>query len=317
MEGVQVGEFVPVLSSSDEYYYVLGYLLSWKLIISFFKASCSQLRVLYSYHLKKSKCLNRLLCHLFRLMPVNPSYSEQSTESCHMDSKTFFTESQILNMFETNFLSSDIPHLSCSVYYGTLKYLPAMVRLWFNSLEKRLFTTVDRFTSKFVSNILSSQEISSVQNNTKIFDNMMVKARPTTREVIATYSVDDIFIELVIKLPTNYPLGVISVESGKRVGVAVQQWRNWMLQLTTFLTHQNGSIMEGLTLWKNNVDKRFEGVEDCMICYSVIHGSNYSLPKKSCRTCRKKFHSACLVRRWCAKYHLLPLCLVQLRCSYV
>lgn len=59
---------------------------------------------------------------------------------------------------------------------------------------------------------------------------------------------------------------------------------------------QNGSIMEGLALWKNNVDKRFEGIEDCMICFSVIHGSNYSLPKKGCRTCKKKFHSACLVR---------------------
>lgn len=58
---------------------------------------------------------------------------------------------------------------------------------------------------------------------------------------------------------------------------------------------QNGSIMEGLSLWKNNVDKRFEGVEDCMICFSVIHGSNYSLPKKACRTCKKRFHSACLV----------------------
>lgn len=58
---------------------------------------------------------------------------------------------------------------------------------------------------------------------------------------------------------------------------------------------QNGSIMEGLALWKNNVDKRFEGIEDCMICFSVIHGSNYSLPKKGCRTCKKKFHSACLV----------------------
>ncbi|KAL0182487.1 hypothetical protein M9458_021862, partial [Cirrhinus mrigala] len=56
----------------------------------------------------------------------------------------------------------------------------------------------------------------------------------------------------------------------------------------------NGSILEGLSLWKNNVDKRFEGVEDCMICFSVIHGSNYSLPKKACRTCKKKFHSACL-----------------------
>ncbi len=65
-----------------------------------------------------------------------------------------------------------------------------------------------------------------------------VKARSVTREVIATYSVDDIFIELVIQLPQNYPLGSISVESGRRVGVAVQQWRNWMLQLSTYLTHQ-------------------------------------------------------------------------------
>lgn len=67
-----------------------------------------------------------------------------------------------------------------------------------------------------------------------------VKARSATREVIATYSVDDIFIELVIQLPQNYPLGSISVESGRRVGVAVQQWRNWMLQLSTYLTHQVG-----------------------------------------------------------------------------
>lgn len=163
---------------------------------------------------------------------------------------------------------------------------------------------------------------------------VQVKARSAAREVIATYSVDDIFIELVIQLPQNYPLGTIAVESGRRVGVAVQQWRNWMLQLSTYLTHQvqrktkhaeyglrtsshpcqrsllelphdsektmfcvqNGSIMEGLALWKNNVDKRFEGIEDCMICFSVIHGSNYSLPKKGCRTCKKKFHSACLVR---------------------
>lgn len=66
--------------------------------------------------------------------------------------------------------------------------------------------------------------------------------------------------------------------------------------MCVYLYVQNGSIMEGLTLWKNNVDKRFEGIEDCMICFSVIHGSNYSLPKKGCRTCKKKFHSACLVR---------------------
>nr|XP_006628262.1 PREDICTED: E3 ubiquitin-protein ligase listerin isoform X1 [Lepisosteus oculatus] len=294
--GVQVGEFAVVQSLSDEYCCILGYLLTWKLVLTFFKASSSHLRVQYSLYLRKSKSLNKLLFHLFRLMPENPVYLSQAVEPGNKDSRTFFTESLLLSVRESDGLKWEIPHLACSVYYSTLKDLPAMVRLWWNGQEKRIFNTVDKFTSKYVSSVLSSQEITSVHTSTQTFESMTVKARSATREVIATYSVDDIFIELVIQLPPNYPLGSISVESGRRVGVAVQQWRNWMLQLSTYLTHQNGSIMEGLALWKNNVDKRFEGVEDCMICFSVIHGSNYSLPKKACRTCKKKFHSACLYK---------------------
>ncbi|XP_073685432.1 E3 ubiquitin-protein ligase listerin [Garra rufa] len=293
---VQVGEFAVVQPLSMEHCCILGYLLAWKLLFTFFKASSSHLRAQYSLHLKKTRSLHKLLLHLFRLMPENPSVPGQPAEPSSKEPKTFFTESLSLSPQKTEGVHFEVPHLACSVYYGALKDLPAMVRLWWNSQEKRVFSTVDKFTSKYVSGILSAQEIASVQSSTQTFENMTVKARSTTREVIATYSVDDIFIELVIQLPQNYPLGSILVESGRRVGVAVQQWRNWMLQLSTYLTHQNGSILEGLSLWKNNVDKRFEGVEDCMICFSVIHGSNYSLPKKACRTCKKKFHSACLYK---------------------
>ncbi|XP_026075383.1 E3 ubiquitin-protein ligase listerin [Carassius auratus] len=294
--GVQVGEFAVVQPLSMEHCCILGYLLAWKLLLTFFKASSSHLRAQYSLHLKKTRSLHKLLLHLFRLMPEIPSVPGQPAELSSKEPKTFFTESLSLSPRKTEGLQFEVPHLACSVYYGALKDLPAMVRLWWNSQEKRVFSTVDKFTSKYVSSVLSAQEIASVQSSTQTFENMMVKARSATREVIATYSVDDIFIELVIQLPQNYPLGSILVESGRRVGVAVQQWRNWMLQLNTYLTHQNGSILEGLSLWKNNVDKRFEGVEDCMICFSVIHGSNYSLPKKACRTCKKKFHSACLYK---------------------
>uniref|UniRef100_A0A8C8SSL1 E3 ubiquitin-protein ligase listerin n=1 Tax=Pelusios castaneus TaxID=367368 RepID=A0A8C8SSL1_9SAUR len=296
LECIPVGEFAVVQPLSEEFCFILGYLLTWKLILTFFKAASSQLRALYSQYLRRTKNLNRLLYHLFRLMPENPTFPGPATEIPDKDTKTFFTEELHLGVRDTAVLSSQIPHLACSVYHMTLKDLPAMVRLWWNSCEKRVFNIVDKFTSKYVSNVLSLQEISSVQTSTQLFNGMTVKARSATREVIATYSVDDIFIELIIQLPPNYPLGSITVESGKRVGVAVQQWRNWMLQLSTYLTHQNGSIMEGLALWKNNVDKRFEGIEDCMICFSVIHGSNYSLPKKACRTCKKKFHSACLYK---------------------
>lgn len=80
-----------------------------------------------------------------------------------------------------------------------------------------------------------------------------------------------------------------------KIGIKISLNCDIAQSLNALFSQQNGSIMEGLALWKNNVDKRFEGVEDCMICFSVIHGSNYSLPKKACRTCKKKFHSACLV----------------------
>lgn len=294
LAGVQVGEFAVVQPLSVEHSCILGYLLAWKLLLTFFKSSPSHLRAHYAQYLKRSCSLNKLLLHLFKLMPENPVYPGQGAET--RDTKTFFTENLSLAVDKSDGVEWELPHLACSVYYSTVQDLPAMVRLWWNSQEKRVCAAAEKFTIKYVSPVLSAQEISSVHSSTQMFDSMTVKARSAAREVIATYSVDDIFIELVIQLPQNYPLGSITVESGRRVGVAVQQWRNWMLQLSTYLTHQNGSIMEGLALWKNNVDKRFEGIEDCMICFSVIHGSNYSLPKKACRTCKKKFHSACLYK---------------------
>ncbi|XP_077447675.1 E3 ubiquitin-protein ligase listerin [Stigmatopora argus] len=294
LEAVQVGEFAVVSPHSVEYSCILGYLLAWKLLLTFFRSSPSHLRAHYAQYLKKTCSLNKLLLNLFKLMPENPIYPGQMTEM--RDSKTFFTENLSLAVDKRDKIKQELPHMACSVFYCTVQDLPAMVRLWWNCQEKRVSGTVEKFTTKYVSPVLSAQEISSVHNSTQMFENMSVKARSAAWEVIATYSVDEIFIELVIQLPQNHPLGSVIVESGKRVGVSVQQWRNWMLQLSTYVTHQNGSIMEGLALWKNNVDKRFEGIEDCMICFSVIHGSNYSLPKKACRTCKKKFHSACLYK---------------------
>ncbi|XP_034539490.1 E3 ubiquitin-protein ligase listerin [Notolabrus celidotus] len=294
LAGLQVGEFAVVQPLSVEYSCILGYLLAWKLLLTFFKSSPSHLRAHYAQYLKRSCSLSKLLLHLFKLMPETPICAGQGAET--KEFKTLFTENLSLAVDKSKSVEWELPHLACSVYYSTLQDLPAMVRLWWNSQEKRVSAAVEKFTTKYVSPVLSAQEISSVHSSTQMFENMTVKARSAAREVIATYSVDDIFIELVITLPQNHPLGSITVESGQRVGVAVQQWRNWMLQLSTYLTHQNGSIMEGLALWKNNVDKRFEGIEDCMICFSVIHGSNYSLPKKACRTCKKKFHSACLYK---------------------
>merc|ERR1739838_544190 len=77
----------------------------------------------------------------------------------------------------------------------------------------------------------------------------------------------------------------------------VRQWRYWILQMTTLLRQQNGSILDALLLWKRKVDKRLDGVEECMICFSVVHsGAGQALPKLACKTCSKKFHAECLYK---------------------
>lgn len=75
---------------------------------------------------------------------------------------------------ESQSVEWELPHLACSVYYSTVQDLPAMVRLWWNSQEKRVSAAVEKFTIKYVSPVLSSQEISSVHSSTQMFDSMTV-----------------------------------------------------------------------------------------------------------------------------------------------
>lgn len=70
------------------------------------------------------------------------------------------------------------------------------------------------------------------------FPDPQVKTRPSTREVVAIHTLEEVCIEVVITLPQNYPLGNITVSSEKKVGVTSQQWDKWLLQLNIFLQHQ-------------------------------------------------------------------------------
>ncbi|THD27520.1 E3 ubiquitin-protein ligase listerin [Fasciola hepatica] len=128
--------------------------------------------------------------------------------------------------------------------------------------------------------------------------------------VIATYQVtDEHSMEMLIQLPDNYPLGLVTVSCGRGVGISQQQWHMWTVQLSVFINNQNGSILDGIDLWQKNVRKKFEGVEECAICYSVVHNSNFSLPKMQCHTCHKLFHYACMYRWFTTSRNpVCPLC---------
>lgn len=117
---------------------------------------------------------------------------------------------------------------------------------------------------------------------------------PSAREVIATYTIDEVKMDLVMTLPQNFPLGTIKIESSNVV-VSNSSRRNWLFHISKYLIHQNGTIGEALIMWKNNLDKKFEGIEECYICASILQGMTFETPRVCCKICKKKFHSHCLV----------------------
>lgn len=119
---------------------------------------------------------------------------------------------------------------------------------------------------------------------------MHIKVLMQSREVFATYSLEEAKMELTISLPPNYPLGAIKIESTKHIAGRFQA-REIVKQLSIYLTHQNGRLYDGISLWKKNLDRKYDGVEECYVCYSVINQETCQLPRLTCKTCKKKFHS--------------------------
>ncbi|XP_034232705.1 E3 ubiquitin-protein ligase listerin [Thrips palmi] len=288
----KLGTSCTVQPFTDSYTYTSGYLLVWSLMLEMCKEAETELKSQYAIWLKNASenYVESLLNSVFRLLPQE-AFDEKLkiTLDC-------FTKQPNLS-FGGCWSSVLVSHMACSVLYGALSCLPALARQWWTNTEPKLATIIDRVVSQHISPSICAAEMSAVAKmQDKAVENMAVRVHSNVREVVATYTVDDLTMELVVRLPTNHPLTPMIVEIGKRNAAAAVRWRQWLMQLTMFLTHQNGTLWDGLALWRNNVVRKYEGVEECYICFCVLSGSNFQLPKLSCRTCRKKFHSTCLYK---------------------
>ncbi|GJQ69098.1 hypothetical protein Trydic_g6262 [Trypoxylus dichotomus] len=275
---------------TDSYTYTFAYLLLWDITLTMCEKASTELRYQYADWLRNEDFLSNLLNNIFKLIPAEVLHYND------MRIKPFdewFTKKFELPL--TNPITSDkIERMVCWVYGNTVTQLPALVRQWWSSIETRVNQVVDKVTSAYVSPQLCAQELADVATHENKFKNMVIKIHPTVREVVAVYTVDEAQMDLVITLPTNYPLGGPDVQCNRQIGGTTH--KQWLMQFKMCVLHQNGRIWDGLSLWNNNLDKKFDGVEECYICFAVLHPGTYQLPKLSCQTCRKKFHSACLYK---------------------
>ncbi|XP_026292154.1 E3 ubiquitin-protein ligase listerin [Frankliniella occidentalis] len=293
LSDAKLGTCCTVQPFTDSYTYTTGYLLVWSLILDMCKEAETELTCQYAIWLKNSSenYAETLLNNIFRLLPQE-AFDEKMKKSLD------YFSTQAPNILSgARWTSGVVQYLACNDLFGVLSCLPALARQWWTNSDAKSATLIDRVVSKHFSPHICTAEMCAVAKmQDKTVENMTVRVHSNVREVVATYTVDDLVMELVVRLPTNHPLSPMIVEVGKRNAAAAVQWRRWLMQLTMFLTHQNGTLWDGLALWRNNVVRRYEGVEECYICFCVLSGANYQLPKLSCRTCRKKFHSTCLYK---------------------
>lgn len=176
--------------------------------------------------------------------------------------------------------------LCAHLYYRALQTVPTLVRLWIlECKDRKLSAAVTSYTSKYFSSVLTNVELERVTRTPFGDEKMDVKVVPVHREVNLTYTVDENQIKINLKIPPDWPLHVIEVRGVKKVGVKEDRWQSWISGVRQVVLTQvgltvtfpripqmspnpQGSVVDGLELFKKNVSAHFENQTECAICYS-------------------------------------------------
>lgn len=143
--------------------------------------------------------------------------------------------------------------------------------------------------------LLIERELQRIRKASKGQLIMRVVRTSTNCSILVKYNLEEFSFSLDLDIPPEYPLRAVSVTGGERLGISESKWRSWLLSVQTLL-NQNLALIEVIQQWQANAQRTLEGVEPCSICYCVLQPGDRSLPGPCCKTCRNKFHSACLYR---------------------
>ena len=193
------------------------------------------------------------------------------------------------------------------LFRAALRLLPASSRAWFAEVRSRgLASSIEKYAAAVESGPLIDGELAAAVAATRGAPDAMsdglagftVRVSPAAREAVAVLEVDDgASLELAVKMPPAWPLRGATVDVRRAVGVPDARVRRWLLSAAAFLRAQNGGLAGAVRLWRANVAREFAGVEECLICYSVVAtAGGGGLPRHACRTCGKRFHGACLFK---------------------
>ena len=127
---VPFGEHLDMTSDTEAQNVSLALMLAWRLLLQFFRSLPQEKRVEYAKYIRQNKMVDGLLGLLFRLIPLKTAWIVPA-DDCVPEIGRFVGE-------------RTIQELACGVCYSLLQWMPAIVRQWWNGLDKRQSAIVDK-----------------------------------------------------------------------------------------------------------------------------------------------------------------------------
>ena len=194
-----------------------------------------------------------------------------------------------------------------------MKSFPSLARKFYTECDRKLHEIVLPYIKQVVSPAIMEHEIKKIelsQAELGANSDLTFVLFKSTKEIVATYvKTAEISVQIKLKIPSEYPLRTVQVDLGETLKLKQGQIRKWTLSIKNLIQQRNGDIISAILLWKSNIDKEMDGIEECYICYCVMHGVDRSLPNMQCQNCKNKFHVAC-IRKWFSSSNKsnCPLC---------
>ena len=276
--------------------------------------------------IKSSSTTTNMFEFVFDLNDFSTNYPcDDPNISANMLSRCRWLHNHTGNVFNKNIFFSN---LAIRVYDRLLSYFPALCRYWATNDVKDRVTrnivskiTSSQFSPIILKNIFNSKKLNRTlkQLRTKNYNNstyrldddviLKLKCNSQTREIEALYICQEVTISMIALYPFDYPLKGVSFQWKETCGLPPKKVKNWQMLLTGMVNNQNATITEAFMLLSINIFKHYQGIDECPICYSVVHPTKKTLPKVKCATCRGKFHRYCIYK-WTktSQKSTCPLC---------
>lgn len=127
--------------------------------------------------------------------------------------------------------------LLINIYYLCLKYTPGLAKNWYvDCKSKQTRLAVEGWTEKYFSPLVIADTLDDVakwaeEQEAPPEDEkpLIVKVSKKSKEVSASYEVDEMMMQIVIRLLPLYPLEGIRVDGVNRVAVSEKKWQSWLM----------------------------------------------------------------------------------------